>query len=241
MKRLGAILLFVILVCTSSSYAQSIALPKTMREIKLEQEVATLKQQIVALENKEQELTEALKQGSAKQQQQIGELINQVELERRRSRNKDAEIRKLQQNSNQCVNELRWLNDRINVISNYYPLVIKSLKIGNTDYNGNLETEYGGVLYSAASMYLTPRIEYIALKDITVTLYIKLYMNGDLITEDSSPSGYSMKDDISVSSTGTVVLVGYGDSTKGYWPAGYYRYEIWYDNMCLKAVDFKLM
>jgi hypothetical protein len=74
----------------------------------------------------------------------------------------------------------------------------------------------------------------------TITLYVKLYANEVLKTGTSSPSGYSYKSEIYISDKGTTTLLSWGYETKGHWSAGYYRCEIWYNNMCLKVLNFKL-
>jgi len=137
--------------------------------------------------------------------------------------------------------EKEKLEQKLEGIVEYYPIIINSLKIGNVDSNGNIETDYGNTIYASNSMYLKPQIEYIGLKtNQTIALYLKLYKNGVLSTGASSPSGYSIKYDLYVDAEGTSGLMGWGNSTKGNWSSGSYRYEIWYNNMCLKVVDFNL-
>ena len=38
----------------------------------------------------------------------------------------------------------------------------------------------------------------------------------------------------------TLSLSGWGGADRGHFSPGTYRYEVWYDDMCLKAVTFKL-
>jgi len=35
-------------------------------------------------------------------------------------------------------------------------------------------------------------------------------------------------------------MSGWGNEQKGNWKAGNYRYEIWYNKVCLKSVEFKI-
>lgn len=132
------------------------------------------------------------------------------------------------------------LSEKIDSISAYYPLVIKSLKIGNTYPDGIIETDFGNALYSSSAMFLKPQIEYIGLKNTSITLYQKLYKDGILSRNDSSPEGFSAKSDIYISDPGVSALSAWGNQTKGFWPAGNYRYEIWYNDMCLKTENFIL-
>jgi hypothetical protein len=150
----------------------------------------------------------------------------------------------LAEENTKLAEENATLNEQLNKISQYnpVPLIIKSLEIGNTYYDRAIETQYGDTLHSSTSMYLTPQIEYIGLKkDTTITLYAKLYRKGILKRKYKiSPSRYTYKYDITISGEGTVSLLGWGSETKGSWSTGNYRYEIWYNGVCLKAVDFTL-
>ena len=152
----------------------------------------------------------------------------------------DNELQKLKSEQQNLVNEKGELLQKIDNIATYCPIIIKSLKVANVDYNGNIETDYGKTIYASNSMYLKPQIEYIGLKPQTIMLYQKLYQNGVLSIGDSSPSGYSTKYELSFSNDGISGLMSWGNATKGHWSSGNYRYEIWYNNMCLKAVDFRL-
>jgi hypothetical protein len=133
------------------------------------------------------------------------------------------------------------LASKINLAGSYLPIIIKSLKIGNVYKDGSIETDYGNTLYNSNTMFIQPQIEYIGLKTYqTVVLYQKLYKNGILQTGTSSPYGYSTKCDVYIYEDGTTELMGWGYEMKGCWSAGSYRYEIWYNNICLKALDFTI-
>ena len=91
-------------------------------------------------------------------------------------------------------------------------------------------------------MYLKPRITYTGIRaGEDITLYAKLYgISGSLQTGNSSPSGYTFSNSLTVSSGSgnTYELKGWGGSDKGFWSRGTYRYEIWYGNVCLRAKTF---
>lgn len=140
----------------------------------------------------------------------------------------------LQQISN-LEKEKSDLNEIIDSISVHYPLIIKTLKIGNSYGDGTIETDYGNTLYSFSTMFLKPQIEFIGFKNSTVTLYQKIYKDGTLIQGEYSPEGYSVKSDVYITYHGKSELIGLGSETKGNWSSGNYRYEIWYNDMCLKA------
>lgn len=143
-------------------------------------------------------------------------------------------------NLEESIVEQERLERKINDISKY-PIIIKSLTVGNVNFDNKIETKHGDQLYSVSSMYLEPQIEYFGLhRDTTIMLYEKLYMNGILSQSPSSPSGYTTECAFHVSNSGITRLKGWGDKKKGYWPTGNYRYEIWYNNLCLGSINFKL-
>ena len=129
-------------------------------------------------------------------------------------------------------------------ISSSIPMLITDIEIANVYNGGSIETNYGGSIYSSNSMYLKPRITYTGIRTSeSITLYAKLYgISGTLQTGNSSPSGYTFSDNVTVSSGSgnTYELKGWGGSNKGFWSRGTYRYEIWYGNVCLRAKTFTL-
>jgi hypothetical protein len=142
---------------------------------------------------------------------------------------------------NEKTSKIRELENKLQDIGTVFPLIIKSLKIANTYQNGSIETDYGNQIYSSTSMYLKPQIEYIALTpNQTITLYQKLYKNGELSRGTASPDGYSTQSKININSKGKVGLTGWGNEIMGHWPAGNYRFEIWYNDVCLKAINFTI-
>jgi hypothetical protein len=132
------------------------------------------------------------------------------------------------------------LNLKISQISKIYPLVITSIKIGNSYKDGTMETEFGGILHSGNTMYLVPQIKYIDLASKSIVLCQKLYQNDVLSQSVDSPPGYSSKIEISTSEIGTAVLTGWGNETKGQWASGNYRWEIWNNNNCLITLNFAI-
>lgn len=135
----------------------------------------------------------------------------------------------------------RDLDDYKSSISSFFPIFITDVEIGNADGDSNLETYYGNTIYSSNSMYLKPRIAYKGIRsDETITLYVKLYTPSGLSTNNSSPLGYSFSESIAVSdgSDNIFVMKGWGGADRGHWNRGSYRFEIWYDNICLRSKGF---
>ncbi len=127
-------------------------------------------------------------------------------------------------------------------VGSSYPLIISDLLVANTYSNGTIETDYGNTIYSSRTMYLCPRISYEGVIPGNVTLYLKLYRpNGQLATGPSSPNGYTYSSSEWIySGNNTSTLGGWGNSTKGNWPSGTYRFEVWYKNTCLKSKSFTI-
>lgn len=123
------------------------------------------------------------------------------------------------------------------------PIVVNSIQIGNVDYDGNIDIDYGNTIYDYKTMYLKPKISYYGVTKIgsSITLYSKFFKNGVLSTGTSSPSGYSTSFTLTVNKgSNTAYGGGWGNKERGHWPSGQYRYELWYNGMCLKALDFTI-
>lgn len=127
-------------------------------------------------------------------------------------------------------------------LSSSIPILITDIEIANVYNDGSIETSYGSSIYSSGTMYLKPRITYTGIRTgESITLYARLYgTSGTLQTGNSSPSGYSFSNSMTVLSGegNTYELSGWGGSNKGNWGRGSYRYEIWYGNVCLRAKTF---
>lgn len=127
-------------------------------------------------------------------------------------------------------------------LSSSIPILITDIEIANVYNDGSIETSYGSSIYSSGTMYLKPRITYTGVRTgESITLYARLYgTSGTLQTGNSSPSGYTFSNSMTVSSGegNTYELSGWGSSNKGNWGRGSYRYEIWYGNVCLRAKTF---
>ncbi|GHV50472.1 hypothetical protein FACS1894181_11080 [Bacteroidia bacterium] len=238
------ILLSIILIARIPVYAQDFGKPNvdTSQELKLRQENSRLKRQV----------------------SELRELLKKREDATERNLQLDSLVQVFKKEIIQFAENNETLDEKINDISIYYPIIIKELKVGNVYEDGSIETAFGDILYSSTSMLLTPQIEYIGLKpNQIITLYMKLYKDGIMDRNmNNSPLGYTQKCDITISESGKVALAGWGKAEKenlgkiinrlfqnrtrvekagkGNWPKGNYRYEIWYNDMCLKAINFVL-
>lgn len=126
--------------------------------------------------------------------------------------------------------------------SNKAPFVITKVEVGNVDYNWNYINNYGTTIYSYQTQYLTPRIYVTVYTPGTYTIYVKLLNpSGELVTGNSSPSGYSFSDDIELNSSTTYEnLMGWGGSTSGHYSAGQYRWEFWYNGEKIGEKSFTI-
>lgn len=120
------------------------------------------------------------------------------------------------------------------------PIIITKVEVANTYYGGDIETDYGEKIYSWTTMYLKPKIYYkLVGEPKSITLRVKLYdSSGDLSQGKSSPSDCSFTRDLYVSNTGVAVLSGWGNSQRGNYRSGWYRFEFWYGDMCLGSKRF---
>lgn len=171
-----------------------------------------------------------------------------------RNSNLSSEVNSLSREVNSQRNTIDELNQKYNSLSREYdsfkagigsrfPLLINDVKIGNTYSGGNIETTFGGTIYSSQTMYLTPQISYTGMRTGSINLKVKLFRpNGYLSTGTSSPSGYSFSSDVYVTSgeSRTTSLSGWGNSEKGHWKSGNYRIEIWYGSTCLANKTFTI-
>lgn len=153
-------------------------------------------------------------------------------------------ITKLQQDKQTINNNLSKTNQELtaikNLIKDELPLIITDIEIANTDYYGNIETDYGKKIYSSRTMYFKPRIKYVGFLSGDKTLKVKWYNpDGSLTTGDSSPVGFSQSATYYIrTESNTLTLLGWGNKNKGHWKKGTYRIEIWYNDVCLKTKTF---
>lgn len=122
------------------------------------------------------------------------------------------------------------------------PFVINSIEIGNTDNNGNIINNYGTTIYSSQTRYLTPKLYLTVNTPGTYTIYAKMFdPNGKLRSKANPPSGYSWSDDITIYSyTTSKELSGWGSNTAGYWQAGQYKWEFYYNSEKIAEKKFNI-
>lgn len=137
--------------------------------------------------------------------------------------------------------KLQLENDTLKTL---FPLYISTLEVANADGKGNSISSYGKDISASSSMYLMPRITYLGMKvGDTIELMVRLYDHENkLVTGANSPAGYSFSCKVGpiMPNENTVSLSGWGGADKGHFKPGTYRYEVWYNDMCLKQCVFRL-
>lgn len=120
------------------------------------------------------------------------------------------------------------------------PLIITEMQVANVYGDGTIETEYGKKINHRNTMYLKPRIKYKGMIPGYYTIYMRLYdPSGTLSTGTSSPEGYTSSIYIYVGSgVSTANFDGWGNKTKGNWPAGEYRCEFYCNGGCVGVHSF---
>lgn len=166
---------------------------------------------------------------------QINRFKDEVSSLRQEKENGSVELNNLQ-------TRYDGLEAKYNELKNHYPLIIDDIQIANTYYGGEIETDYGGSIYSSRTMYLRPKLSYKGYVDSPQTLKVKwIKPDGFLSTGSSSPPGFSQTVECSVyEGKQTLILSGWGGADMGHWGAGTYRIEIWYGSIMLKSKDFTI-
>ena len=173
-------------------------------------------------------------------------------------KNANGQIAKLQKQVNDLRTELdttiinlnreRTTRSKIqhdlDTLKTMYPIHVTKLEVANADGRGNSISAFGKDISASSSMYLMPRVTYLGLKvGEPLELMVRLYdSEGKLVTGATSPKGYSYSCKINTVMPGenAVSLSGWGGADRGHFKAGTYRYEVWYDDMCLKQCVFNL-
>lgn len=173
--------------------------------------------------------------------QNISNLNTQLREEKEQREEIEEQYEQITEQYEQIENEYDSFKS---LLSSRIPILITNIDIANVDNNGTIETGYGNRIYSSNSMYLRPRITYTGINtEKNITLYLRLYnSSGTLCEGQSSPNGYTFSSNMTVMSgeNNTCSFSGWGNSNKGNWSRGSYRYEIWYGNVCLGSKSFSI-
>lgn len=73
----------------------------------------------------------------------------------------ESRVRSSESDLSDIKGELSSLKAENETLKQYaLPIVVNSIQIGNVDYDGNIDTEYGNTIYDYKTMYLKPKISY---------------------------------------------------------------------------------
>ncbi len=135
-------------------------------------------------------------------------------------------------------------SDRVTIMgdNNSCPITVTSVSFGNLDYNGTVLTSPGSTLYASSMQYLNAKVYFntrITSKK-EIDLYIKIINpDGTIISGTSSPAGYSTHYTFTINPGDTnLVTRGFGSSSGTTYPAGTYRYELYYDDQRIWQSSF---
>lgn len=180
----------------------------------------------------------------------LGNTRNNLEVAQNSIKQKNSDLDKLNRDYDYLKQSLyeeelksqKFENELSNIkstISEYFPLIIKDVKIANAYEDGAIETDYGEMIFSSSSMYLKPQIIYYGINEQKITLNVKFYSPFGLSQSSASPQDYSWTDSFIVEcGESSQILSGWGNGTRGNWPNGVYRCEFWFGNVCLMAKTF---
>lgn len=119
---------------------------------------------------------------------------------------------------------------------------IDSLAFGNVDKESNYLTPIGAKLYEDELRYLKPKMYYHGLSNSTqnLTLYYRIYdSTGTMVCGDSSPSGYSQKENVTIKyGYNTYYMSGWGTEKGGTYKSGTNKYEVWLDGEKIYETTF---
>ena len=168
--------------------------------------------------------------------------INEIrQRERAEQQRQEAERERIRKEQERQEQERR---EREEAERNGY-IRITNIKFGNTDYDGNIISDYGSTLYALSIHFLRPRIFYEELckSSRSETFDVKIYKpDGSLVTGTSSPSGYTYSSTETIyPGNNQVTFPGWGNDNGGYYTPGTYRFEVWHDGNFVYSTDVSLL
>ena len=122
---------------------------------------------------------------------------------------------------------------------------ITGMVFANIDTESHIIDDYGSDLYAKDISYLKPKLYYRGLcqSEKEVTLDVKFFKDGTLMSGAGSPIGYTYSKDVTICSGGgqELELSGWGNPLFTSYDAGYYKVEVWYEGNLLyqKGIHIK--
>lgn len=123
---------------------------------------------------------------------------------------------------------------------------IRVVDFANTHSGGTVIDDYGAPLYISDIHYLTPRISYDAILDETrqIAIFYKIFRpDGTLMCKTESPFGYTFSHIFKVQPGyyNLYELPAWGSDSDGYYEAGIYRFELWFEGSRVYQTSFEII
>ena len=184
------------------------------------------------LAQKKEECRKAIRQAEdTRRQEEIEarrrqEEAARLEREAEQRRQKEAEERRQKEAAEKAKKEeAEWARKAY--------MDISYISFGNQDKEANVINDYGSEMMAKDVQYLAPKIKYTGkcTTSKSVDLYWKITNpDGNLIRNTStSPEGYTTHGTYTVyPGSNEIKLIGWGTSSGGFYKAGYYKFELYY-------------
>ncbi len=120
---------------------------------------------------------------------------------------------------------------------------IVDIQVANVDKNGKIITNYGEKIYNSNTMYIKPNVKITSKISGEITVFAKFITPSGLSAGGQSPSGYTLKKEISLTEgkTESIGFSGWGGEKSGHWKTGTYKWEFWYNGECIGSKEFKIL
>lgn len=131
--------------------------------------------------------------------------------------NLSAELSSVKRRNNQL--EKTFLD-----IGHIQPVFVSKIEIRNEGEN------YDSIIYSKNTTFINLRVSTISLANKDVDVFVKMIKpNGEVSRGTDSPKGYSYKRTVHAKKgeAQTTEFNGWGNKTRGHWPAGKYKFELY--------------
>lgn len=121
---------------------------------------------------------------------------------------------------------------------------IRKIEFANVDGNDNvINSYYGSIFYDSELKYLKPRITYDGILDETKSVYLNskiIYPSGEVMSNANSAYTFSNHLQVKPGIYNKCELSGWGNSEGGYFKAGEYKFELWYNSERIYQTSFTI-
>lgn len=157
-------------------------------------------------------------------------------LSQRQSAERDSLVAKIDHLEQALIDSCHAFNDFRREVAHYYPLVIRSIEVGNVNRMREVIDNFGSQLRADRVEFLQPRIRYRGFAHGPVDLLVRwIRPDGTIRSMPDAPEGFSQvnQETFIYPEEKEVYLQGMGNDRPGNWPRGTYRLEIWHGDQML--------